>query len=261
MSRSSTFAALAGLSLAALAAAAPAQAQTYGANSRYAPAQTADSYQDCVRQQRNRQVAGAVIGGILGAVVGAELHDDRQDRAREDRRYRDRRYYRDRHHYGRRHHRRGHRDHRYEEGNDGAVVAGGAVGALAGAAIAGRGGCERQAGTGYGYGSAPGHYGYDQQYDRGYSQTRTAGQPIYDEYGRPYDDGYGYSDGYGYDQRSSGELLGGEDYRRESRAYTAQSAPAGPVYTASTGPCREMRSGNGALVLMCQGPDGIWRPA
>lgn len=261
MSRSSRLAALAGLSIAALAAAAPAQAQTYGADSRYAQAPSSQSYQDCIRQQRNRQVAGAVIGGLLGAVVGAELHDESQDRAREDRRYRGDRHYRGRDRYGR-HHRRGYRD-THAEGNDGAVVAGGAIGAVAGAAIAGRGECDRYAQTGYGYGSAPGHYGYDQ----GYGQPRGGAEPIYDESGRPYrDDAYAYEGGYGdqdpyaYDQRSSGELLGGEDYRRDSRVYTAQSAPEA-YRVAADGPCREMRSGNGARVLMCQGADGIWRPA
>jgi hypothetical protein len=250
-----TLAALSGLSLAALAAAAPADAQTYGAQSRYAPAPSATSYQDCVRQQRNRQVAGAVIGGILGAVVGAELHDDAQDRARADRRYHGGRYYRGRGYHHGRYDRRWRRGYHYEEGNDGAV------GALAGAAIAGRSDCDRHARTGYGYGAAPGHYGYDQTHGQSRGYSRGAPQPIYDEYGRAYDGGYGYDGGYAYDQRSSGELLGGEDYRRDSRTYAAGSAPAGPVYAASTGPCREMRSGNGALVLMCQGPDGIWRPA
>ena len=247
MTRSSLFAACTAASLTTLALAAPASAQSYGAQSRYAPAQTS-SYQDCVRQQRNRQVAGAVIGGILGAVVGAELHDEAQDDARRDRRhYRGGRHYRGRGHYRGRYGHRRYRGYRYEEGNDGAVLAGGALGAAAGAAIAGRSDCERRPRAGYGYGSAPGHYGYD--------RTRGGAQPIYDESGRPYDGGYAY------DQRSSGELLGGEDYRRDTRTYTARSAPAGPTRAVSTGPCREMRSGNGALVLMCQGPDGIWRPA
>lgn len=251
-----------GLSAAALVAAAgSAQAQSYGAQSRYDGPQGSQSYSECVRQQRNRQVAGAVIGGILGAVIGAELHDDAQDNARErGRGYRGGRHYRDqRYHRGRYNHRRN-RGRHYEEGNDGAVVAGGAVGAVAGAAIAGRSDCDSYARTGYGYGSAPGHYGADQR--------RGAAQPIYDERGRVYNDGYGgdpygndpysgqYQGEYAYDQGSSGVLLGGEEYSRDARAYSVQSAPA----RASTGPCQNMRSGNGALVLMCQGPDGIWRP-
>ncbi len=246
-------------------AAGPASAQTYGAQSRYAP-QGAVSYEQCVRQQRNRQVAGAVIGGILGAVIGAELHDDAQDRSRDrGRGYRGDRHYRGGHYdrdYGRGRH-RGYRGRQHEEGNDGAVVAGGAVGAVAGAAIAGSGDCDRYARTGYGYGQAPGHYGAD-TYRGGYQgDAYGGGQPIYDESGRVYADEYGYASSdpyaqdYGYDQRSSGQLLGGEDYRGDSRTYSA-SSPSGPV---STGPCQQMRSGNGALVLMCQGPDGIWRPA
>ena len=254
---------------------APAEAQTYSAQSR------SQSYEQCVASQRNRQVAGAVIGGVLGAVIGAELHDDSQDRAREDRRYRDRGYRgRDRHYRGRdRHHRgRGYR----EEGNDGAVLAGAGVGALAGAALGGaRDDCARYAQrSGYGYGQAPGHYGsdagyrgepgYDPRYDdrryqdprydeRRYDERRydTGG---YDDYGyddRRYDDGYGYGDGYG---RSSGELLGGPDARRYDADRQAQVYTAGSAAAPATGACRDMQSA-GRLVYMCQGSDGIWRPA
>ncbi|MEQ8405450.1 MAG: hypothetical protein RKE49_10150 [Oceanicaulis sp.] len=245
---------------------APAEAQTYGAQSRHQGAQT---YEQCVAAQRNRQVAGAVIGGVLGAVLGAELHDDAQDRAREDRRYRRDHRYRGHRGYRGREYRRGHRGYRHrgyrEEGNDGAVVAGAGVGALAGAALggAGRDDCARHARrTGRGYGAAPRHYGseagyrgdeygYDRRYDdRGYT---------YDE--RGYGDGYGYDDGYG---RSSGELLGGPDARgydarRDAQVYTAGSAQ-GAATARNTGACRDMQSA-GRLVYMCQGADGIWRPA
>ncbi|MFW5660962.1 MAG: hypothetical protein ACOC05_06190, partial [Oceanicaulis sp.] len=78
-----------------------------------------------------------------------------------------------------------------------------------------------------------------------------------------YDEGYGRGGDYGYDGgygRSSGELLGGPDAgryetRRESQVYTAGSAAA-----PATGACRDMRSA-GRLVHMCQGSDGLWRPA
>lgn len=114
---------------------APAGAQSYAAQSRHY--ERAPTYEECVAAQRNRQVAGAVIGGVLGAVIGAELHDGSQDRARNDRRYRRDYRYRGHRHY------RGHRGYRhrgyYEEGQGGAVVAGGAVGALAGAALGGAG--------------------------------------------------------------------------------------------------------------------------
>ncbi|MFW6412885.1 MAG: hypothetical protein ACOC0V_02000, partial [Oceanicaulis sp.] len=81
-------------------------------------------------------------------------------------------------------------------------------------------------------------------------------------YGR---DEYGYGDDR-YDERygrSSGELLGGEDgYRSDgygdSRVYSAGSAPVAAA--PATGACRDMRS-SGRLVRMCQGADGIWRPA
>lgn len=262
----------------------PAEAQTYGAQSRYG--NTAMSYEQCVAQQRNRQVAGAVIGGVLGAVLGAELHDDQQDRAREDRRYRRDRGYRT---YDHRY--RGNRGYRgrqnREAGNDGAVIAGAGVGALAGGALGGASGnCDRYArtSTGYGYGGAPGHYGsdagyrgdpryntggYDPRYDDPrYPDPRYASDPynnrgqvddIYDN--RRIDDGYGYDDGYG---RSSGELLGGPDYgnsgsygSRGAEVYTAGSAQGS---ASAPGACRDMQSA-GRLVRMCQGADGIWRPA
>lgn len=251
-----TLAALAGAALLPVLAAG-AGAQTYGAQSRYAPVHPTMSYEQCVRQQRNRQVTGAVIGGILGAVIGAEIHDDRQDRARRDHRrdrhYRGRGYrdwsYRDRGYRGR-HYRRG---RHYEDGNDGAVLAGAGLGALAGAAVAGSGGqgCERYLHDG----ARHGHSGYNSAggyRDEGYAYA----EPVYEDdwrYEGPAQ--YSYDSDYG---ASNGEyLLGGEDYGRETRTYNARSMTA----SVNTSPCRTMRSGNGADVLMCQGLDGIWRPA
>lgn len=244
---------------------APAEAQTY----RAAP----DSYGQCIAQQRQRQVAGAVIGGILGAVVGAELHDDSQDRNRDRRRYGSRhdRYGYD--HYDR-YDRYDRNDRRHREaGNDGAVVAGGAVGALAGAAIA-SGDCERL---------HPGRRG-DARYghDPRYRDSRYGHDPRYsqDRYGRdPYrDSGYGNQDPYyedpyyadrGYEDSrrwstQQDELLGGRGYEREapfdSRRYQAgQAITASQNYGAGSD-CRYMESA-GQSTLMCQGSDGIWRPA
>jgi uncharacterized protein YcfJ len=219
-----------------------AEAQSYGAHSR----QTAQSYEQCVREQRNRQVAGAVIGGILGAVVGAELHDDQQDRNRANRHYRGDRYgYRDRHYRGHRGNRgRHHRGRHYEEGNDGAVVAGAGLGALAGAAVAGRGdACDRYRHQGYGYGQG----GYYEQSQYGYQDDYRYNGPAQ----------YSY-DTQGYGQSSGQVLVGGEDYQLNSRNYSASSVSVGGAYGSN---CRDMRSGNGAIVLMCQGTDGIWRPA
>ena len=232
-----------------------AGAQSYGAQSHYGSSHANSAYERCVREQRGRQVTGAVIGGLLGAVIGAEIHDDRQDRDRARHHYRGDRHsyrgrgYRDRDRRHRRHHRRDR--HYHEEGNDGAVLAGAGLGALAGAAVAGsgRGGCERflHDGARYGHGGQ-----YNQSRDYAYAQ-------------QSYDDDWRY-DGpaqYSYDSEyedygsSSEVLLGGEDYGRSSRSYSAQSS----VQTISTGPCRSMRSGNGAQVWMCQGADGIWRPA
>ena len=243
------------------ALAAGASAQSYGAHSRYAPTHAAGAYEQCIRQQRNRQVTGAVIGGILGAVIGAEIHDDRQDRDRAHRYDRRDRYgyrgrgYRDR---GYRHRDRGYRHrrgHYHEEGNDGAVLAGAGLGALAGAAVAGssQNGCERYLHGGRGY-SHGGHYSQSGGYtyaNQGYSD------PGYDDDWR-YEGPAQYSYDDGYASRSSSEvLLGGEDYGRTSRSYSA-GASVTPV---STGPCQFMRSGNGAQVYMCQGADGIWRPS
>ncbi len=255
------------LSLAAVASAAllpavvstGAQAQSYGAH-----AQHANSYEQCVREQRNRRVAGAVIGGILGAVVGAELHDDQQDRAREDRRYRDRYgYRRDRGYRRHRGHRgRHHRDYHHEDGNDGAVLAGAGLGAVAGAAVAGRGNtCDHLRGRGYSH-SRQG-YGYSQgSYDQGgYYDNRSGGNQYVSNDGYYYEGPAQYSydtEGYGHSS-SSQVLVGGEDYRIDSRSYSASSVSVSSP--ATTGACRDMRSGNGAIVLMCQGTDGIWRPA
>lgn len=255
--------ALMGASVLGTGLAAPAEAQTY----RTAPHQEASRYEQCVAEQRQRQIAGAVIGGVLGAVVGAELHDESQDRARE-------RGYRDPHgryrHYDRYDRYDHYRDRRYrhrEQGNDGAVVAGGAVGALAGAAIAG-GDCERyRRHDRYGYdarygndpyrqGSYGGHdpyYGDDPYYDR---DARYGNDPYYDD---PY---YGQSDSRRYSTRD-GDLLGGPGYgeapARETRRY--ESDPG--IMTAGTygsANCRTMTSA-GRATYMCQGSDGIWRPA
>lgn len=259
--------ALTGAALLMPLAATGAQAQTY----RTQQVQSVPSYESCMAAQRNRQVAGAVIGGVLGAVIGAEVHDDRQDRDRE-RNYRGRDRHRDS--YGRGY-RRGDRYDRgrgyKEEGNDGAVLAGAGLGALAGAAISGRSnGCEHLRNADYG-GYDQGGYAYpDQGYQNGGYQNN------------------GYQGGYdqGYDQRSyrsssasQGELLGGESYGYDAPAQPYLDQPYQPQsqtgyqarsYTASSGvqtnaqpggACRNMASSNGSVTWMCQGSDGVWRPA
>lgn len=243
----------------------PVAAGTAAAQSRHSAAP--QSYEECVRQQRNRQVAGAVIGGILGAVVGAEIHDDRQDRAREHRRYgRYGRYGHYRSRYGHRRH-RGYRHHRHEEGNDGAVAVGGLLGATAGAAVAGSArGCERLARAGYGH-DDPG-YGQDYGYDHRRYDERRYDDRRYDERYSGAD--YGYSDGYdAYDGRrySNDTLAGGPDahYGYDQYADPAPSrtsSASARVYTAGGGAsCRWMSAGANGEVRMCQGADGIWRPA
>ena len=258
----------------ALPAAEQAQAQSYGAP-HYAQTMT---YEQCMSNARGRQVAGAVVGGLIGAVIGAELHDDSQDR---DRAEHNQRYGHNR--YGHDHYRRGHNRHYNEAENDGAVLAGAGLGALAGAAVGS--GAQNECGRypraggygqpvysqgGYGYGAAPGHYGSDAGYgpQGGYGRD-----PYQTGHGRQYgDDRYGddyYNDGRYDDGRysqggygSQGELLGGPG---SYGGYHQQAYPTGQtrVYTAGSagsGQCRDMASG-GRLVWMCQGPDGVWRPA
>lgn len=242
------------------------------------------SYEQCVEDQRGRQVAGAVIGGVLGAVIGAELHDEAQDRDRADRRRYDRRHDRHRRHrYDRRH---------QERGNDGAVVAGAGLGAVAGAAIAGRENCEDLRYRDYDRYDRRGDYRRsdyrrdDYRRDDYRRDDRHDRNDRYDRYGRDdrYDDRYDtsrydrndpYADDYVDDRysrrheaRSDGELLGGQGSSRDyyddtpyneapadSRVYTASSS-----HNRSTGNCRYMTSGRNET-YMCEGTDGIWRPA
>lgn len=246
-------------------AASASQAQSY--NSRSSQPMT---YEQCIEQQQGRQVAGALIGGLLGAVVGAEIHDDQQDRDRERydrRRDRHRDYDRHRRHdrydrYDRRdrydrhdrHHRRRHHDDRRwkEDGNDGAVLAGGAVGALAGAAIAGSGDCEQyRYNSNSSYNNGGYNSGYDSQYDNsGYNSGYSSGSG-YDAYESQ------SQSSSGYERYNSDELAGAPgSSNRQTRTYsTSSSQPA------NTGNCRMMSAGAGRQTYMCQGTDGVWRPS
>ena len=217
------------LAASALAMTAPSLAQAQAYNSHRA--------QDCETSRQNRQVAGALIGGILGAVIGNELADDSNN----NRRGRD--------HYGRghgggwghghrgRHDRYIHRDRGNAE--EVGTIAGAGVGALIGAGIAGGEEC----------GSQRHHDPYAGK-PRGYGQTGYYEDSYYQDSQYGYDDGYYYEEDYG----SSGELLGAARPGPDARVYTASSS----AYT--TGQCRWM---NGGLeqMYMCQGTDGIWRPA
>ena len=238
------------LAATALSAAIPAVAQ-------------AQSYQDCEASRQNRQVAGALIGGILGAVIGNELADDsnnnrhgRPDRWDRRARWEDRQ----RHGYGR----HGRYDRRYEHRDRGnaeevGTIAGAGVGALIGAGIAGGSDCDtaRYSNSGsYGGGKPPGYYD-----NNGYYRDDTY-------YG---DDGYYgdtyYDDGYSQDYGSSGTLLGAAAPAPSARTYSASSGSYGSM--SATGQCqwsqtRRMDSYGQPMVervYMCQGTDGIWRPA
>lgn len=221
----------------------------------------AQNYQDCESERQGRQVAGAIIGGILGAVIGNELADDSNN----NRHGRDRHYGRG----GRGGHGswgRGHRGARYQHRDRGnaeevGTIAGAGVGALIGAGIAGGDDCANQGRVNQPYyGGKPGAT---------YDNTGYGNDPYYnDQYQADYDDSAYYDDGYGqaYNHGSSGELLGGADRAEPARVYnTASSYPA----NSATGSChwsqtRRMNEYGQTVtdqVYMCQGTDGIWRPA
>ncbi|MBI1236635.1 MAG: hypothetical protein GC188_08130 [Alphaproteobacteria bacterium] len=228
-----------------------------------AEAQTRNqSYHECESNRQGRQVAGAVVGAILGGVLGAEIEDEFDDRDS----YRGRGY-RGHRGYGRHH---GYDRYRQNErhSNDLAVVAGAGVGALVGAGVAGGQPCapgydNRQ--TGY-YGNNGGYQ--DPYYDNRYNNSgyNNSGYPD-DGY---YQDGY-YQDGYANDGYATDPYYGSTtQYGNEGLA--GAPVTSGRVYQAGVpqnGNCRWMttRSQNqyGTItandVYMCQGVDGIWRPA
>lgn len=257
-------AALAALST-ALHFAPAAEAQPYQAQSRYSAER---AYQQCLAERRDRQVAGAVIGGILGAVIGAEIADDddhgRHARGsyRYDHRY-DRRYGRyDRRHggyYGRRH-------HSHHDGDGAAVLVGGGLGAVTGAAIAGGQDCEQLLRGAPGYDPRGYDARYDPRYDGRYDPRYDARyDPRYDDrYDPRYDERYDprYAEPYDYgNDRLAGAPSDARLYeappgsRDDPRVYQAQSQRAG------SDNCRWMGAGNGRQTWMCQGADGVWRPA
>lgn len=212
-----------------------------------APMASAQSYAECEQNRQDRQVTGAIIGGLLGAVIGNELADDDNDRhahRRHHRRYDryDRRYNR----YDRRHDRH-HRRHHDNNDETVATLAGAGVGALIGAGIAGGDDCHNARRDGR----------YD---DRRYEPSRHD-----DRYG--YDDRYrapnrGYSDGY--DTRSNGALLGGRHGSSSSQNYQARTYQAGHNWSCEyrTSPqYNEYNEVRYVEVYMCEGHDGIWRPA
>jgi len=263
-----------------------AQAQRWEAQSRIGANR---AYQECLDNQRDRQLAGAVIGGVLGAVIASELADDDDDdhrheyrRGRADpywggRRYdrrdwrRDRRYDRRYDRWDRRYDRRydrWDRRHGYRsdlDGDDVAVVAGLGLGAVAGAAVAGGGDCDHLLQRG----QNPDHRRID---DRGYGYDYSAGAGgVFgedDDWDRGLDDGWDEPLGEDYrDWEYSNDRLAGapSDARIQQappldrdapRVFQARSQNTGP-----TGLCRYMSAGANRQTLMCQGADGVWRPA
>lgn len=246
----------------AAAFAAPhAAAQHYSAQS-YGYQGATMTYEQCVRQQQSRQITGAVVGGLLGAVAGAQIHNATKPRnTAPPPRY---------NHRGHRGYRGGyHQPQPSNQSNSGAVIAGGAVGALAGAAITGNTNCNQFPRERAVYGHAGGYqqqsYGHQPYHQGGYQQQSYGHQGGYQQPAYGYDGYAGQDYGYGYDAYaggySSGGLLGGEDYGYQPQSQARiQTAGAGyaPAYGSN---CRHMGAGNGAQVLMCEGADGVWRPA
>lgn len=213
-------------------------------------AQAQTQYQsqaECESNRQGRQVAGAIFGAILGGVLGAEIEDEIDDRDN----------YRGRHHGGYRGHRgrggrgyRGGRRHHYEQrhDNDVAVVAGAGLGALVGANVAGGQPCAPDYQTrdaGY-YGN---DYGYqDPYYDNTYSQTDYS-------YNDPY-----YRDEYGNDVYYGNEGLAGAP-ASTARVYQASTPQTDNCRWMTTRSQNQYGSVTANEVFMCQGIDGIWRPA
>lgn len=191
------------------------------------------SYAECISQQRNQQVTGAVVGGVLGAVLGAQIHQSNESARR------------DRHYANQPQHRgwRGHRGRGYVEpyqrrSNDGAVIAGAGLGALAGGALGSVGSnCDHLPG-------GPRYVHHSQHHQPYYGgQHQGYHQQGYD----PYYDDYGYYD--------NSQLAGGPGYDPYYQQ-PAQPHTAGHGYAA----CRQIQTA-GRVQYVCQGADGIWRPA
>ena len=251
----SRIALLAAASAAVLLPAATAQAQS----------QTYRSVQECEAARQNRQVAGAVIGAILGGVIAAQIEDDVDDR--------DNRNWRGRGHGRNNYYNRGRgRGRGYDRGNenDVAVAAGAGIGGLLGYGVASGQPC----GAIYSNDRNANYGGYDNggYYDnRAYNDNSYNNTGYYDDQGRYYeDDRYTTSsDAYAGDQRYYGSdsttLAGAPD----GYVYSQPSADARVYSATSNTACRWMETrradGYGAVtthsVYMCQGSDGIWRPA
>lgn len=223
-------------------------------------AQAQQTYQQCIAQQRNQQVTGAVVGGVLGAVLGAQIHNsnesNRRDRHYQNQSYNSRGWDRHRGYRSQRGHRgRGYVEPYQRRSNDGAVIAGAGLGALAGGAMGSVGSrCDHLPG-----GPRPQvryqqpHYGQQHGYSQqGYGhQTYGHSQQGYGQQGYdPYYDSYGYQD--------NSQLAGGPGYD----PYSYQPRGTQPQYQAQqvNQNCRQVQI-TGRYEWVCQGPDGVWRPS
>lgn len=228
------------------------------------------SVQECEAARQNRQVAGAVIGAILGGVIAAQVEDDVDDRD-------NRRHWRGRHHgydgyYGRH---RGYRGYDRGNENDVAVAAGAGLGGLLGYGVAGGEPCApiyRNNDNRYYGGYDNGGYYDDNRYAQGgyRDEQGYTNSGYYDENGNYYaDDSYYVGDEgtYADQQRyyGNGELAGGPD----GYVYSQPSTQARVYNAGANNNCRWMQTRradaygtvSSQSVWMCQGSDGIWRPA
>ena len=247
--------------------AAQAHHEGYGNHGGYYGPQATVSTAPCVKQKKNDQVAGAVIGavagGLIGVAIGGELEPDNGFNRYKG--YRGHRGYRGYRGY------RGHRGHRrgfyHDRGDDGAEIAGGLIGGLVGAAIgselaSGSTDCARTYSTGtYNTGRQYGPYSGDV-----YAPTRSptgpawenpqrqqsASPPVPQPVSAPPSDFPDYGPDYGPDYQS--------DYPNDD-LYGAPEAPLSERECTTVR--RETRLPDGSVIRepveVCQTDDGRWQ--
>lgn len=247
MIRASLFTAAAAL---CLVPAAQAQYDRYGSygGGYHAPQPTVSTV-PCLRQKKDDKMAGAVVGaiagGLLGAAIGGELEPDNG--------YHRYRGYRGHRGYGyghRRHHRRG---YYHSPGDDGAEIAGGLIGALAGAAIgselaSGSTDCARTYSHGTYHGSR--NYGAGDVY----APTRSPTGPAWENPQRQ------QSSGAPYPQPASAPAY--PDYREQPDDLYGAPEPE-PYQNECTSVNRETRLPDGSVIRepveVCRTDDGRWQ--
>lgn len=239
-----------------LVPAAQAQYDRYGSyGGGYHAPQPTVSTAPCLRQKKDDKMAGAVVGaiagGLIGVAIGGELEPGNgYHRSRGHRGHRG---------YGYRGHRRG---YYHSPGDDGAEIAGGLIGALAGAAIgselaSGSTDCARTYSTGTYYHGSRNYGTYSGDV---YAPTRSPTGPAWENPQRQ------QSSGAPYPQPASAPAY--PDYR-DYPGYPDQpddlyGAPdAGSYQSECTTVQRETRLPDGTVIRepveVCQNEDGRWQ--